>query len=158
MQRAGDIGALQPGDEQPAAAADARTGDPRPRLDVVTSDAGLAARVRGHGAHVIGSRAFRDELEEPPVRWRHEHSTAAIGRPSRRATTGSLRAFACPSENEQQQDDDGDDERDDRDGPGGHSNAPLVLGAPWRRPTSLHYPRDTGHTPRIGIAHRPSCR
>jgi predicted RNA-binding protein with PIN domain len=40
--------------------------DPRPqRIDVVTSDAGLAARVRAHGASVIGSRAFRDELDEP---------------------------------------------------------------------------------------------
>jgi predicted RNA-binding protein with PIN domain len=33
------------------------------RIRVVTSDAGLAARVRVHGAEVLGSRAFRDELE-----------------------------------------------------------------------------------------------
>ncbi len=39
-------------------------------------------------------------------------------------TAARLRA---PSENEQQHDDDGDDQRDDRDGPGVHSNAPLVL-------------------------------
>lgn len=36
---------------------------PRPeRLDVVTSDAGLAARVRAHGAGVTGARAFRERL------------------------------------------------------------------------------------------------
>jgi len=40
--------------------------DPRPeRLAVVTSDAGLAARVRAHGADVLGSRAFRDRLDDP---------------------------------------------------------------------------------------------
>jgi predicted RNA-binding protein with PIN domain len=32
-------------------------------FDVVTSDAGLAGRVRAHGANVVGSRAFRDRLE-----------------------------------------------------------------------------------------------
>jgi predicted RNA-binding protein with PIN domain len=43
--------------------------DPQPqRLDVVTSDAGLAARVRAHGVQVIGSRAFRDQLEDPGSR------------------------------------------------------------------------------------------
>jgi predicted RNA-binding protein with PIN domain len=37
--------------------------DPRPEsLRVVTSDAGLAARVRAHGAQVLGSRSFRDRL------------------------------------------------------------------------------------------------
>jgi predicted RNA-binding protein with PIN domain len=37
--------------------------DPEPeRLSVVTSDAGLAARVRAHGARVLGSRGFRDRL------------------------------------------------------------------------------------------------
>jgi predicted RNA-binding protein with PIN domain len=37
--------------------------DPRPeRLRVVTSDAELAARVRAHGAAVIGARSFRDRL------------------------------------------------------------------------------------------------
>jgi uncharacterized protein YaiI (UPF0178 family) len=41
-------------------------GDPHPeRLDVVTSDAGLAARVREHGANVIGARGFRDRLDSP---------------------------------------------------------------------------------------------
>lgn len=36
---------------------------PRPeRIEVVTSDAGLAARVRAHGARVLGARAFRDRL------------------------------------------------------------------------------------------------
>ena len=40
--------------------------DPRPeRVEVVTSDAGLAARVREHGASVSGARGFRDRLEEP---------------------------------------------------------------------------------------------
>lgn len=34
-----------------------------PRLDVVTSDATLAARVRAHGANVLPARAFRDRLE-----------------------------------------------------------------------------------------------
>ena len=33
------------------------------RIRVVTSDSGLAARVRAHGAEVLGSRGFRDELE-----------------------------------------------------------------------------------------------
>jgi predicted RNA-binding protein with PIN domain len=33
------------------------------RIRVVTSDSGLAARVRAHGADVLGARAFRDELE-----------------------------------------------------------------------------------------------
>ena len=33
------------------------------RLDVVTSDATLAARVRAHGANVLPARAFRDRLE-----------------------------------------------------------------------------------------------
>jgi predicted RNA-binding protein with PIN domain len=38
--------------------------DPLPaRLDVVTSDATLAARVRAHGANVLPARAFRDRLE-----------------------------------------------------------------------------------------------
>jgi predicted RNA-binding protein with PIN domain len=32
-------------------------------LRVVTSDAGLAARVRAHGAEVLGAGAFRDALE-----------------------------------------------------------------------------------------------
>jgi predicted RNA-binding protein with PIN domain len=32
-------------------------------LRVVTSDAGLAARVRAHGAQVTGARGFRDALE-----------------------------------------------------------------------------------------------
>jgi predicted RNA-binding protein with PIN domain len=42
--------------------------DPRPqRLDVVTSDAGLAARVRAHGARVLGAGAFRDRLDDPGV-------------------------------------------------------------------------------------------
>jgi predicted RNA-binding protein with PIN domain len=37
--------------------------DRRPeRLSVVTSDAGLVARVRAHGAQVTGSRTFRDRL------------------------------------------------------------------------------------------------
>jgi predicted RNA-binding protein with PIN domain len=37
--------------------------DPQPeRIRVVTSDAGLAARIRAHGADVIGSRTFRDRL------------------------------------------------------------------------------------------------
>jgi RNA methyltransferase, TrmH family len=40
--------------------------DPRPeRLDVVTSDSALGSRVRAHGANVLGSRAFRDRLEQP---------------------------------------------------------------------------------------------
>jgi predicted RNA-binding protein with PIN domain len=43
-----------------ALVAEAPPGD---RIDVVTSDAGLAARVRAHGAGVIGSRAFRDRLD-----------------------------------------------------------------------------------------------
>ena len=39
-------------------------GDPRPQsLDVVTSDATLAARVRAHGAQVVGARGFRDVLD-----------------------------------------------------------------------------------------------
>ena len=33
------------------------------QLRVVTSDAGLSGRVRRHGAHVIGSRGFRDALD-----------------------------------------------------------------------------------------------
>ena len=33
-----------------------------PALEVVTSDAGLAARVRAHGAAVRGARGFRDAL------------------------------------------------------------------------------------------------
>jgi predicted RNA-binding protein with PIN domain len=33
-----------------------------PGLRVVTSDAGLAARVREHGAQVVGARSFRDRL------------------------------------------------------------------------------------------------
>ena len=38
--------------------------DPRPeRLEVVTSDAGLAGRVRASGARVRGAGAFRDELD-----------------------------------------------------------------------------------------------
>ena len=38
-------------------------GDPAPAtLEVVTSDAGLAGRVRAHGATVRGARRFRDEL------------------------------------------------------------------------------------------------
>ena len=38
-------------------------GDPRPEeVEVVTSDAGLAERVRAHGAAVSGARAFRDGL------------------------------------------------------------------------------------------------
>jgi predicted RNA-binding protein with PIN domain len=32
-------------------------------MRVVTSDAGLAARVRAHGAQVTGARAFREQLE-----------------------------------------------------------------------------------------------
>jgi predicted RNA-binding protein with PIN domain len=32
-------------------------------LRVVTADAGLAARVRAHGAEVIGSRRFRDAID-----------------------------------------------------------------------------------------------
>ena len=32
-------------------------------LTVVTSDAGLAARVRAHGAAVTGARGFRDAVE-----------------------------------------------------------------------------------------------
>jgi predicted RNA-binding protein with PIN domain len=39
--------------------------DTAPRaLRVVTSDAALAARVRAHGATVLGARGFRDALEE----------------------------------------------------------------------------------------------
>jgi predicted RNA-binding protein with PIN domain len=34
-------------------------------LRVVTSDAGLAERVRAHGAAVTGARGFRDALDEP---------------------------------------------------------------------------------------------
>jgi predicted RNA-binding protein with PIN domain len=34
-------------------------------LRVVTSDAGLARRVREHGAEVIGARGFRDEISSP---------------------------------------------------------------------------------------------
>jgi predicted RNA-binding protein with PIN domain len=38
--------------------------DPAPeRLDVVTSDAGLAARVRAQGANVLAARAFRNRLD-----------------------------------------------------------------------------------------------
>jgi predicted RNA-binding protein with PIN domain len=38
--------------------------DPRPeRLEVVTSDARLAARVRASGARVRGAGAYRDEIE-----------------------------------------------------------------------------------------------
>jgi uncharacterized protein YaiI (UPF0178 family) len=38
--------------------------DPAPeRLDVVTSDAALAARVRAQGANVLAARAFRDRLD-----------------------------------------------------------------------------------------------
>ena len=33
-------------------------------LRVVTSDAGLGARVRAHGAAVTGARGFRDALDE----------------------------------------------------------------------------------------------
>ena len=33
------------------------------RLAVVTSDRGLAARVRAHGARVLGSRGFREQLD-----------------------------------------------------------------------------------------------
>ena len=37
--------------------------DPAPeQLRVVTSDAGLAERVRAHGAEVLGSRGFRERL------------------------------------------------------------------------------------------------
>jgi predicted RNA-binding protein with PIN domain len=37
--------------------------DPRPEeIEVVSSDAGLAERVRAHGAAVSGARAFRDGL------------------------------------------------------------------------------------------------
>ncbi len=35
-------------------------------LHVVTSDAGLAARVRAHGARVTGARALRDAIDPPP--------------------------------------------------------------------------------------------
>jgi predicted RNA-binding protein with PIN domain len=34
-------------------------------LEVVTSDAGLAARVRAHGARVTGARTFRDLIDPP---------------------------------------------------------------------------------------------
>ena len=38
--------------------------DPQPgRLRVVTSDSRLAARVRAHGAEVVGARGFRDALD-----------------------------------------------------------------------------------------------
>jgi predicted RNA-binding protein with PIN domain len=43
-----------------ALVADAAPGD---RVDVVTSDRGLAERVRAHGATVVGSRGFRDRLD-----------------------------------------------------------------------------------------------
>jgi predicted RNA-binding protein with PIN domain len=43
-----------------ALVADAPPGE---RFDVVTSDAGLAARVRADGANVVGARSFRDRLE-----------------------------------------------------------------------------------------------
>jgi predicted RNA-binding protein with PIN domain len=46
-----DIAALVAQDESPGT------------LRVVTSDAGLAARVREHGAEVVGARGFRDELD-----------------------------------------------------------------------------------------------
>ncbi len=35
-------------------------------LHVVTSDAGLAARVRAHGARVTRARALRDAIDPPP--------------------------------------------------------------------------------------------
>lgn len=42
-------------------------GAPAPdALQVVTSDAALAARVRAHGARVIGARSFRDAIDPPP--------------------------------------------------------------------------------------------
>jgi predicted RNA-binding protein with PIN domain len=37
------------------------------RVQVVTSDRGLARRVRAHGAQVVGARAFRDRID-PPLR------------------------------------------------------------------------------------------
>jgi len=41
-------------------------GSPAPHdLEVVTSDAALAARVRAHGARVTGARAFRDAVDPP---------------------------------------------------------------------------------------------
>jgi predicted RNA-binding protein with PIN domain len=40
----------------------ATAGDPT-AIEVVTSDAGLAGRVRAHGAHVRGARGFRDEID-----------------------------------------------------------------------------------------------
>jgi predicted RNA-binding protein with PIN domain len=42
----------------------ARAPDPA-GLEVVTSDAGLAGRVRAHGARVTGARAFRDAVDPP---------------------------------------------------------------------------------------------
>ena len=35
-------------------------------VHVVTSDAGLAARVRSHGARVTGARVLRDAIDPPP--------------------------------------------------------------------------------------------
>jgi uncharacterized protein YaiI (UPF0178 family) len=35
-------------------------------VHVVTSDAGLAARVRSSGARVTGARALRDAIDPPP--------------------------------------------------------------------------------------------
>jgi predicted RNA-binding protein with PIN domain len=43
----------------------ARAVDPH-ALEVVTSDAGLRARVRAHGARVTGARTFRDAIDPPP--------------------------------------------------------------------------------------------
>jgi predicted RNA-binding protein with PIN domain len=44
----------------------AALGDPSSAV-VVTSDAGLARRVRGAGVSVVGVRAFRSVLEPPPA-------------------------------------------------------------------------------------------
>ena len=35
------------------------------RMQVVTSDAGLARRVRAHGAEVVGAGGFRDRVDPP---------------------------------------------------------------------------------------------
>jgi uncharacterized protein YaiI (UPF0178 family) len=47
-----DIARLVGGDSDPGS------------LRVVTSDSGLADRVRGHGAEVVGARGFRDGLPQ----------------------------------------------------------------------------------------------
>ncbi|MGH9064727.1 MAG: DUF188 domain-containing protein [Acidimicrobiales bacterium] len=63
-------------------------GDARPaEVVVVTSDAGLAGRVRGSGARVVGARAFRRRLLPAAL----GDPAAADGRPRHRPVRGGER-------------------------------------------------------------------